>query len=85
MHVWQNTESLADAVDHVGGGMAFANDLPGEASSNVATGGSVISPFCDVLETINAGERITFYLVQVVYSLTVGALPLANATILPAR
>lgn len=56
MHVWQNTESSADAVDHVGGGMAFANDLPGEASSNVATGGSVISPFCNVLGDFNAGE-----------------------------
>lgn len=54
MHVWQNTESSADAVDHVGGGMAFANDLPGEASSKVATGGSVISPFCDVLGGLNA-------------------------------
>lgn len=82
MHVWQNTESSAEAVDHVGGGMAFANDLPGEASSKVATGGSVISPFCSALEIANAIKGIAFYLVQVVYCLAAGALPLANATIL---
>jgi hypothetical protein len=56
MHVWQNTESSVEAVDHIGGGMAFANNLLSEASSKVATGGSVISPFYNTLGDICASK-----------------------------